>query len=186
LIHYASSQNEIPLIFRAPKSIVTYQLADENSHFDVSPFSGDIFSKSSVPPGKHELVVIAKNSIGQESTATVTVVVKDEKAVREVNGSTNRLRRQLSEPVVVKLKENSVADFPKRIPLYAGEVIAAAPIVREHVTVLPDGTVKVTKPLNFEKTRHLSESVQIDGKRKCEPFFFNYTFHAFFFHFDAV
>ncbi|PIO72629.1 cadherin domain protein [Teladorsagia circumcincta] len=109
--------NVIRVHARAKKSIVTYHLTDDNSPFDVAPFSGDIFTKSPVPSGKYELVVIAKNSNGQESTATVTVVVEEDKSAAQDIGPTGRLRRQLSDPVVIKLKENSVADFPK-VTLY--------------------------------------------------------------------
>ncbi|XGW19739.1 hypothetical protein V3C99_003519, partial [Haemonchus contortus] len=151
---------------RTLKSTVSYHLVGDNSYFDVDPLSGDIFTKSSVPPGRHEFVVKAANSIGQESTATVVVVVGKEKTVKEGISSTSRLRRHLSDPIIIKLRENSVADLPKRIPLYAGEVIVGAPITRDHYSILSDGTVKVTKPLNYEKIHHLTESIQIDSKRK--------------------
>ncbi|VDL70865.1 unnamed protein product [Nippostrongylus brasiliensis] len=149
---------------RAPKSTITYHLSEENAAFDIAPFSGDIFTTSAVPPGKYELLVVAKNKIGQESSATVTVLVEDEK--KNVTSPPIRLRRHLSDPIVIRVKENELKDFPKLIPLFAGEDIVDAPIVREHLTVLGDGTVKVTKPINYETTRHLSVTVQIDGKRR--------------------
>lgn len=59
----------------------------------------------------------------------------------------------------------------------------AAPIVREHFTILADGTVQVTKPLNFEKIRELSETIEIDGKKKCT---LSLHYSARFLHFSVI
>ncbi|KIH49129.1 hypothetical protein ANCDUO_20797, partial [Ancylostoma duodenale] len=109
-----------------------------------------------------------------ESTASVTVLVENKKD--QHSRTSGRLRRELSDPVVVVVKENTKEVFKKRIPLATGEQIVAAPIVREHFSILADGTVKVTKPLNYEKTRELSETIEIDGKKKCTIFARNLHF----------
>ncbi|EPB72825.1 cadherin domain protein [Ancylostoma ceylanicum] len=151
---------------RTTKGTVEYSLHHgKPSPFDIVPFSGEIFTTSDVPPGKYDMEVVARNSIGQESTASVTVLVENKKD--QLSSKSGRLRRELSDPVVIVVKENAKEVFKKRIPLANGEQIVAAPIVREHFSILADGTVTVTKPLNYEKTRELSETIEIDAKKKC-------------------
>ncbi|EYC42544.1 hypothetical protein Y032_0527g2963 [Ancylostoma ceylanicum] len=53
---------------RTTKGTVEYSLHHgKPSPFDIVPFSGEIFTTSDVPPGKYDMEVVARNSIGQGS-----------------------------------------------------------------------------------------------------------------------
>ncbi|VDN19542.1 unnamed protein product [Cylicostephanus goldi] len=153
---------------RTNKGRVQYGLLENNTYFNIDPFSGDIYTISKVPIGKYVLQVVAKNSINQNSTATVTVLIQDKKDSYTFTRS--RRRRELSDPVEIRVKENTKEEFAKRIPLFTGEHILAAPIVRDHFTIHSDGTVSITKPLNYEKIRELSEIFEIAGRSKSTFF----------------
>uniref|UniRef100_A0A0M3HM81 Cadherin domain-containing protein n=1 Tax=Ascaris lumbricoides TaxID=6252 RepID=A0A0M3HM81_ASCLU len=64
-----------------------------------------------------------------------------------------------------------------RIRLARNERVTLAPIIKEYVTVHSNGSIELTKPLNFELNNEIHFSVQIDGPPKGLfhfRFFFNF------------
>ncbi|VDO70017.1 unnamed protein product [Onchocerca flexuosa] len=59
---YSSSDQEH---LRTSKGAVVYRIEPENAPFDVTPFSGDIFSRYSIPNGKYAFDVVATDSSAQ-------------------------------------------------------------------------------------------------------------------------
>ncbi|KHN83499.1 hypothetical protein Tcan_14609 [Toxocara canis] len=78
-----------------------------------------------------------------------------------------RRRRDLGNDVVLALPEDHrLGMLNERIPLGGGERVTLAPIVKEYVTVHPNGSLELTKQLNFELQNEIHFSVQIDGPPK--------------------
>lgn len=52
---------------RTPKGAVVYRIEPEDAPFDVTPFSGDIFSRCPISNGKYLFDVVATDSFAQVS-----------------------------------------------------------------------------------------------------------------------
>ncbi|VDM50777.1 unnamed protein product [Toxocara canis] len=166
-------------MIRATKGAVVYRVEPEAVPFDVSPFSGDIFSRSGVPNGRYDFDVVATDRLGQEARTSVKVIVEGtnnrqilKKTIHQQVGVFTgkrhmRRRRDLGNDVVLALPEDHrLGMLNERIPLGGGERVTLAPIVKEYVTVHPNGSLELTKQLNFELQNEIHFSVQIDGPPK--------------------
>lgn len=55
------------IFFRTSKGAVVYRIEPENTPFDITPFSGDIFSRYGIPNGRYFFDVVATDPFAQVS-----------------------------------------------------------------------------------------------------------------------
>ncbi|VDK82940.1 unnamed protein product [Litomosoides sigmodontis] len=72
-VHYFKQMNELRshvtvlrVTAKTPKGAVVYRIEPEDAPFDVTPFSGDIFSRYPIPNGKYLFDVVATDSFAQK------------------------------------------------------------------------------------------------------------------------
>ncbi|CAI4221235.1 unnamed protein product [Auanema sp. JU1783] len=115
----------------------------------------------SLPSGHHDFHIILYNRMDKIDECFV-VMTTTEEAVFSKRGS-----RNAKEDITWSVKENSAPRIlEKKIRLNKGETIVNAPIVSEFLTIHNDGSVELTKRLNYEEVSELVKNIEIEGTRR--------------------
>ncbi|VDN37984.1 unnamed protein product, partial [Gongylonema pulchrum] len=169
----------------ASKGAVIYRVEPENVPFDVTPFSGDVFSRYGVPNGRYFFNVVATDSLAREARANVRILVgpridpKHQFKQSQSKNFTNpqksdllkvrsrRTRRDLGNDIVLTLKESHpLGLLKKQIPLDPDEKIPLAPLTTDYLRIHGNGSLELIKALNYELEAFHQAAVQISGQFK--------------------
>uniref|UniRef100_A0A915Q850 Cadherin domain-containing protein n=1 Tax=Setaria digitata TaxID=48799 RepID=A0A915Q850_9BILA len=168
---------------KTTKGAVMYRIEPENVSFDVTPFSGDLFSRHGVPNGKYFFNVVATDSFGQKAHANVRILVgpridpkrqfkrlkTKSKSNYQVlpNENSRRSRRDFGNDIVLTLKENHpIGLLEKAINLRPNENVVFAPATTDYLRIHSNGSIELIKPLNYELEMSHQAAVQISGPFK--------------------
>uniref|UniRef100_A0A915AWG2 Cadherin domain-containing protein n=1 Tax=Parascaris univalens TaxID=6257 RepID=A0A915AWG2_PARUN len=165
---------------RAAEGAVVYRVEPETIPFDVSPFSGDVFSRRGLANGQYAFDVVATDHLGQEARTSVKVVVEGVNDRLKTTKKTHQLseafqnkrqarnRRDLGNDIVISIPEDHrLGLLSEHIRLARNERVTLAPIIKEYVTIYSNGSIELTKALNFEVNNDIRFSVQVDGPPKA-------------------
>uniref|UniRef100_A0A7E4VRE3 Secreted protein n=2 Tax=Panagrellus redivivus TaxID=6233 RepID=A0A7E4VRE3_PANRE len=142
-----------------------YRLEPESSQFDISPFTGDIFATRPLNSGRYELIVIAIDSLGQESAAKVKINLGSSQKFRR-NRALAIAKRDRASDVALVLRENHPKGILKQsVLLFADERVDPAPVKSEFLTIHANGSIELTKPLNYESVNEARVIVPISGEK---------------------
>uniref|UniRef100_A0A914X8T4 Cadherin domain-containing protein n=1 Tax=Plectus sambesii TaxID=2011161 RepID=A0A914X8T4_9BILA len=145
---------------------VMYRLEPEDIPFDVTPWSGDIFSTQLIQPGRYAFKAVAIDSIGQTTFVSVKIIVEGEidPLAKKPRSATRRVRRDLGSDMVITLREDTPLGFLQdHIDLLFSERIRGAPVVKNFVTVHSNGSIELTKPLNYEDINPVEVTVFVEN-----------------------
>ncbi|VDN07216.1 unnamed protein product, partial [Thelazia callipaeda] len=162
---------------------IVYRIDPEIVPFDITPFSGDIFSRHGIPNGHYHFDVVATDSSGQEARANVRISVgtgmgrkyrfkdkvKDSERNQESTSDRHFLRnkRNLGHDILLTLKENhSLGLLKTKINLDSNENIMLAPITTDYLRIHNNGSIELIKQLNYELEMSHQAAVQISGPLK--------------------
>ncbi|MCP9264161.1 Cadherin domain protein [Dirofilaria immitis] len=160
---------------KTSKGAVVYRIEPENAPFDVTPFSGDIFSRYGIPDGKYVFDVVATDSFAQEARANVQILVgsridpkRQFKTVKTRYFHHRRSRRDFGNVIVLTLKENHpIGLLDKKINLGPDENVVFAPATTDYLKIHSNGLIELIKPLNYEFETSHQAAVQISGLFKA-------------------
>lgn len=84
-------------VFRVKYGVPVFSLSPENVPFDIMPLTGDLFAQQTLKSGHYQFNVVAMDSSGRSSQATVRVVLGDQPFRRTTKASSgSRQLRSLS------------------------------------------------------------------------------------------
>ncbi|CAG9529634.1 unnamed protein product [Cercopithifilaria johnstoni] len=185
-VHYFKQMDELRphvtvlrVAAKTSKGAVVYRIEPEDVPFDVTPFSGDIFSRYSIPNGKYSFDIIATDSLAQEARANVRIMVgpridpkRQFKELKTKNSHHRRSRRDFGDEIVITLKENhSIGLLEEKINLRPDEKVVFAPTTTDYLKIHGNGLIELIKPLNYEFEITHQAAVQISGLFKGQPLF---------------
>ncbi|EFO27657.1 hypothetical protein LOAG_00836 [Loa loa] len=164
---------------RNSKGAVVYRIEPENVPFDVTPFSGDVFSRYDIPNGKYFFNIVAANSFAQEARANVRILVgpridpkQQFKRPKIKKSRYRRSRRDFGNEIVLTLKENHPTGLlEEKISLNPNEKVIFAPATTDYLRIHGNGLIELIKPLNYEFEMSHQAAVQISGLFKGWPSF---------------
>uniref|UniRef100_A0A0N5ALU8 Cadherin domain-containing protein n=1 Tax=Syphacia muris TaxID=451379 RepID=A0A0N5ALU8_9BILA len=170
--------NILRVTAKSTSGVVTYQIEPEVSEFDISPFSGDIFSQKHILPGNYAFNVTAKSSNGQKSKVPVKVfVVKNTSIAMSPNpwlrsnsiqsraSKLQRYRRGMATDINLMIPEDHpLGLLKKRIPLNHNERVVKSTDINGYLTVHQNGSIELIRELNYELEKTVSCTVQIIRK----------------------
>ncbi|VBB27232.1 unnamed protein product [Acanthocheilonema viteae] len=177
-VHYFRQMDELRphvtvlrVTAKTSKGAVVYRIEPEDAPFDVTPFSGDIFSRYSIPNGRYLFDVVATNSFAQESRANVRILVgppidpkRQFKKLKTKNSRHRRSRRDFNDEIVLTLKENHpIGLLEEKINLRPDEKVIFAPATTDYLKIHGNGLIELIKPLNYEFEMSHQAAVQISG-----------------------
>lgn len=145
---------------------VMYHLDPDNVPFDISPWSGDIFSTQWIQPGRYTFNAVAVDSVGQTAFVSVKIIVEAEidPLAKKPRSPMRRVRRDLGSDMVITLREDTpLGLLQQRIDLLFSERIRNAPVVKHFVTVHANGSIELTKPLNYEDINPVEVTVFVEN-----------------------
>ncbi|VDN56531.1 unnamed protein product [Dracunculus medinensis] len=164
---------------RPESGVVVYRVEPETSPFDVTPLSGDVFSRYNILNGRYHFDIVATDSFGQEARTSAKVIVEGDVDQRYLKKFTSeffsdhcdekienldRIRRDMPNDIIFSLREDQPLGWlNKRIILLPHEKIANAPVEKEYVTIYSNGSLMLIKQLNYEIERKIKFAVHIEN-----------------------
>uniref|UniRef100_A0A0N5C4L2 Cadherin domain-containing protein n=1 Tax=Strongyloides papillosus TaxID=174720 RepID=A0A0N5C4L2_STREA len=111
------------------------------------------------------------NVIGKSSLPTKNNYYKEILKKSSINNSKSmnqkKIRRELGNDILFQLKESQKLGFLNRtITLYPSEEITLGPLTGKYLTIHLNGSIELTKPLNFEDDEEIIMAVQIGSPFK--------------------
>ncbi|VDO17588.1 unnamed protein product, partial [Brugia timori] len=160
--------------FRSSKGTVVYRIEPENVPFDVTPFSGNVFSRYGISNGEYFFNIIATDSFAQEARANVRILIgsridskRQFKKLKSKGTRHRRSRKDFGDEIVLTLKENHpVGLLEEKINLRPDEKVIFAPATTDYLKIHGNGLIELIKPLNYEFEMSHQAAVQISGMFK--------------------
>lgn len=171
---------------------LTYHLEPSNVPFDVDPFTGEVFTTDLLDVERYSFDVVAVDSAGIVSSNSSVVdryrtsvkVIVDltgnvkflKKNSSSSNGAdcddgnskcdtTSRYKRALRPEISMNLYENHPTNvlLPEKISLSQNERIKDSPIEKEFLTINENGTMILTRSLNYETVNPVQVTVLVQN-----------------------
>ena len=160
---------------RSSRGTPIYRIEPESSDFDITPITGDIFPSGTLKNGRHEFHVVAKDALGQEGKAKIVITLGSQMGSNygfKAKRRGRNVKRDRATDIVIALKEDHpLGLLSTQVALFSDEIIDLAPIDSDYLKIHENGSVELTRELNFETENEIKVNVPISGPFNSEFIF---------------